>query len=197
MENPWRILFLIYLLISSLYSFDDPRNKTFFGSSLGVGSEFIVPQLIISGQISSGKLRINTSFLTDIKIGYKVSNPLSIIFYCDNDWIAPYSTIIILNKYLLGCRYYPESLRQSLFLEAALGYGFWFYPFDPTWNKYYSGGGFCFSSGCGYRLAKRLSVIIEYQQFRPAYDNSINSYINFLQLNMTKSCRLTLEYTLQ
>jgi len=193
-------LIILLLITASLYSFEANQKRFYLGGNLGVGCDVVKPQLTLSGQTTSGKIRTNPSLLSDFKFGYNVSNNLSVLLIICNDWQAPYSTIILINTNSLGCRYYLNSRLSNLFLEGSLGYGFWLYPFDVEWNKHFSGNGFSFSVGSGYSITKNTSLYFGYQFFNPSYESLIqtNLYIaNFLQTYSTHSFRLTLEYSVK
>lgn len=183
--------------VSPTYSFNGKPVGLFFGGNLGLGADVTQPIFVLGGEVNIGKTRINSSFLTDIKIGCWVNDHLGFLFATCNNWQAPYSEVILINSNFLGCRIYPLPGFMPVFLDGLIGFGFWRYPFDRTWNDYYSAVGTSFMTGIGYEISNHFSIHAGYMRLDASYSGSTETFTGlyeYIQRYNTHSIRFTLEY---
>jgi len=192
-----KIYLIIFLIISTIYSFNEERKGFTLGFGFGTGCEFIHPRLIAGGRTAKGNKRINPSLLTDIEFGYNFNNKIEIALKVKGDWQLPYAEIIGININAVNIKYYFKNSFLPFLCDVSFGNSFWFYPFDSTWNKNYNGHGISFSTGIGYEIMKHFIIHLEYQFLNPGkteikYQYSISYYLD--QRYIINAIRLTIFY---
>lgn len=183
---------------------DDKRTGWIIGFSAGTGCNIVTPKVKILNKTTYGSTKVNSSFLTDIQLGYNFNDLFEVSNKNRFDWQMPYSTVIAGWTSSIEPRYYFSHMVPSIFIDCSIGYGYWFYPFDQNWNDHYYGRGISFSIGGGYEIKKHLSLHFEFQNFRPINQDEVVQFSNgyyekisdFNQMNISNGIRLTACYSL-
>lgn len=159
------------------------------GMSLGLSIE---PQLQLarSGTTYSDIPQFNpwwTSFSVCIGVrpAYSFSDKFNIGLSFDNFFQRPY-TVLMMQTYLGFGASLTFSRVVPIFLNADLGYSFWYYPGNEMFNSLWESSGPGYSLSLGYQFLKRFSIAAHFYNSFPQKPDE-----NILIQNYTFGIRFT------